>query len=787
MISIGWLMSNIMLLDFLGIGEAIMKTVYWILLLIATAPYTVAAFGFKIFLILAEGQLIGSDSYQMLVNNIYAILGVVMLFIVAFMLLKLMINPEESKGATAIKKIVVNLITSIIGISLISPAFGFAYDVQKAVLDNNTIGKVFGGSFSKGNNDVTTGAYDIVNGVWLAFLTPVEKSGTKCDKLDTYDKIKNCYESIRFDKTSMLITTQKVLTNGSFSGYLNAPQALHDGDVSFDFIMSLIGGLLLVYISVSYCFDMGLRLVKLAFYQVIAPIPLLLRIIPDGKMSGVFGNWVKITVTCFMEVFVRILVLYFCVFLCGAITESDFLSGVLSEHGIFTYFFTKAFIFMGLITFMRQAPKLISEVTGIDSGNMKLGIKDKLAAGGAFTAGAIIGGGATAFARNAVNAGKNTVNKFKDIKGKTGKDKAKAIGGAALSALRGAGSIAAGTVSGQFRSGKAGLNAKSFGDMKSSAGKGAQSAVNARDKRASYKAAHGGTMLGAVGGHFKDAYSGAKAWAGMDMNDSELGYYSIAAQSSDSFLSMSESTYKKKPEYIEQSAKAKAAQQRISILTMETKTIDEQIAALQAQKKGANSRQSKILDSEIRTLQGRKVSIGRESDALNAEISILDNMQVDMAFKKRDVVALAATKLAVDQKTNYSGDAKLQNVYSNAMYEAFEIKMGPDTKTETISVDWINPDTGQTEKRNEKVFKFKELDEKGNMVDKTVRLSMDETSILDALLTGGAIDEKWISKENIKKVQEAIDKANIGRQHEKSLKEREHVIKTGNRSIDKKD
>ena len=537
MISIGWLMSNIMLLDFLGIGEAIMKTVYWILLLIATAPYTVAAFGFKIFLILAEGQLIGSDSYQILVNNIYAILGVVMLFIVAFMLLKLMINPEESKGATAIKKIVVNLITSIIGISLISPAFGFAYDVQKAVLDNNTIGKVFGGSFSKGNNDVTTGAYDIVNGVWLAFLTPVEKSGTKCDKLDTYDKIKNCYESIRFDKTSMLITTQNVLKNGSFSGYLNAPQALHDGDVSFDFIMSLIGGLLLVYISVSYCFDMGLRLVKLAFYQVIAPIPLLLRIIPDGKMSGVFGNWLKITITCFMEVFVRILVLYFCVFLCSAIKTSDYLDSVLVNHGFLTVQFTKAFIFMGLITFMRQAPKLISEVTGIDSGNMKLGIKDKLAAGGAFTAGAIIGGGATAFARNAVNAAPmigqsatNTANKFKQIKGATGvKGKAKALGsalksslGTAGTVLKGAGSVAAGTASAQIRSGKAGLNAKSFGDMKSSAGKGAQGAVDARNKRAKYKAEHNGTIRGSMEGHFLDGLEKAKRWAGIEPDYSLL-------------------------------------------------------------------------------------------------------------------------------------------------------------------------------------------------------------------------------------------------------------------------
>ena len=34
--------------------------------------------------------------------------------------------------------------------------------------------------------------------------------------------------------------------------------------------------------------------------------------------------------------------------------------------------------------FMRQAPKLFSDITGIDSGNMKLGLKNKLKDGGFF-------------------------------------------------------------------------------------------------------------------------------------------------------------------------------------------------------------------------------------------------------------------------------------------------------------------------------------------------------------------------------------------------------------------
>lgn len=113
----------------------------------------------------------------------------------------------------------------------------------------------------------------------------------------------------------------------------------------------------------------------------------MLRVIPEGKLSGSFGKWVQITVTCYLEVFIRIFVLYFCVYLCIAIASSDFLNNSVWQYGFMTWLFTKAFIFMGLITFMKQAPKLISDITGIDSGNMKMGIKDKLKEGGLFTAG----------------------------------------------------------------------------------------------------------------------------------------------------------------------------------------------------------------------------------------------------------------------------------------------------------------------------------------------------------------------------------------------------------------
>ena len=86
---------------------------------------------------------------------------------------------------------------------------------------------------------------------------------------------------------------------------------------------------------------------------------------------------------------------------------------------------------------------------------------------------------------------------------------------------------------------------------------------------------------------------------------------------------------------------------------------------------------------------------------------------------------------------------------------------------------------GTTEKRNQRIL----VDQNGNDI---IRMSVDETSILDAMLSGGEVKDEWINEDNVVHIQEAIDKANIGRQHIKTTKEREHIVRTGNRSTDKK-
>lgn len=313
--------------------------------------------------------------------------------------------------------------------------------------------------------------------------------------------------AITYDEYTWEMAQYEMITTGEFNRITSFAENITGGELHYTPVISTIAAIFLLYMMFSFCLDLGVRAVKLIFFQLMAPICFLISVIP--KKKDLLNNWFKLVLTTWLEVFVRI----FCV--CGVVLFISMLDYDSLKNNFST--FATAILILGIVTFAKQLPKLFSQVTGIDSGNMKLGIKEKLAEGGAFTAGAIIGGGATAFARNAVNAGRNFMGNYeKDANGKWKRKKEVTNWDLIKSGISGAGSIAAGTASAQFRSGKAGLNAKSFGDMKKAASKGAKDAVQAREERALYKSRHGGNVVGAMVGHVTDAVDSVGMWAGFN-------------------------------------------------------------------------------------------------------------------------------------------------------------------------------------------------------------------------------------------------------------------------------
>lgn len=363
-------------MSILAIGETAINS---LLISLIGLIYEIIAMFFELFLSLSEIKTIDQNIYSKLLGNMYLLLTVVMLFMIAFGFLKAMVNPDDSKAEGESGKIVKNLVTSIIILVLLPTIFNFAFGFQNAVLSQNTIGKIFGNNFSTENkDDIKSSANSMANSVFTSFFTPTEIG---CGDEKT---LKGCQSNIKITEglfhsetnTSLYDVIQLVDKNGSFVTYSDFGYNVSEGEISFNFLMLFFGGLFFAYVILSFCLDLGLRLIKLLFYQIIAPIPVLLRVVPNDKLSSTFNSWLKLTITCYLEVFLRLFVVYFCVFLSSAFIQA--FDSTVTGTGFTVWLVGKAIIIISIVTFMLQAPKLIGEIFGVDSGNMKLGFKDKI-------------------------------------------------------------------------------------------------------------------------------------------------------------------------------------------------------------------------------------------------------------------------------------------------------------------------------------------------------------------------------------------------------------------------
>lgn len=513
-----------------------MSIVYNILLLIDGAIYNLIDYVYDIFNFLTGINIFSQSDYTEIVNRIYVILGLFMMFVLAYSLLKAIINPDDfAKGEHSFPNLIKNVIISLVIIVLLPMVFSAAFNIQNVILNNETIPRLILGPedyLDEVNSDAgKTMAINVFN----AFFHPNASFCTDGgdDKL-TNEEVAACKAKIMSSNFTWFLPStwgseeytladidDYVLNGASFTNYTQFSDAVAENQISYTPLVSTVAGIFLLYVLLNFCFDLAVRVVKLAFYQIIAPVPVICRILPGGSMKDVFSKWVKQVISIFIEVFIRVGIMYLGVFIINILVD-NFDSLNFGDLSFAQKNITKALLIMGVIIFIRQAPKLLGELLNLDTGGMKLGLMDKLAMGGGLVAAGAAGGLATTGIRNAVSGGRNVWNNARkipqNVKNAQGaRAKTKAIlggaGGVAGSLVGGALSTLAGAGSGLFRAGYAGLGAKNIKDMKGAVNKGAAGAAAAKAKRDSYKASHGNIFkVGA--GHVSDAVRSAGDYFG---------------------------------------------------------------------------------------------------------------------------------------------------------------------------------------------------------------------------------------------------------------------------------
>ena len=467
---------------------------------------------YKIFIALSKTNIFAASDYTAISGNIYKLLSIVMLFVLAYSILVKIVDPDSSKSGVDGKKTLQKLIISLILIVLVPTIFTFAFGLQDAIIESGVLTAVFTGNTVSTDESIKNGGNIMSVNSFNPFFISKTKDGDDLTNSSEYSTIIETDDSIgsyscKKGDCTLGQVREYALYTGHFGFFKAFARNIYDDEVDFQWLAALVTGVFLVYVMVSFCFDMALRICKLAFFQLVAPIAIFCNVIP--KMDDVFKKWLSNTAKTFLSVFTRIVVMNFGVYLVSLICNNNVIKLFSEDTGdTILNLLVKCFIIMGIVMFMRQAPKLLSDLFGFGDGDMKLGIKDKLKAGGAFVAGAAIGGGITGLTRNALNMAHN-------IK-EAGNDKAKR--NAAI--RKGIGSIGAGLTSGFTKGAWYAKDAGSVKDMKGSATKATNKTVENRMKRDNYTAAHSrgkgwlDDQYQVLKGHLEDSGVKIAGWAG---------------------------------------------------------------------------------------------------------------------------------------------------------------------------------------------------------------------------------------------------------------------------------
>ena len=133
-----------------------------------------------------------------------------------------------------------------------------------------------------------------------------------------------------------------------------------DGSFAFHFdgLIAIIVGAGVCYILVLFALDMAVRIFKLAFFELTAPISIVGYIAAGDK---IISSWFKEVGKTFLDVFIRIAAIAFYLFLINNLS-----SFMVDFEGKTWRYVLIAFLIIGMLIFAKQVPDMIGRIFGID-------------------------------------------------------------------------------------------------------------------------------------------------------------------------------------------------------------------------------------------------------------------------------------------------------------------------------------------------------------------------------------------------------------------------------------
>lgn len=338
--------------------------------------YKLMSLAFQVFIAVSEVNLFGDDGLRKMINQIFTVLGVVMLFIMAYEIILLIINPEKLSGENGAKRLVTKVLTSIILLILLPTIFNYMQLFQKNIIRSDVIGNLIMGtsSSSSGSFDLKKSGTKMSLSIATAFFYPAS-GGKEYSYLSCLDNtsIEICETYITTYNLALDNNDPSKLFSKELKDYIKSDDDESNGEREMRYIpfISTIAAGFAIYAIIAFSLDLGIRVAKLAFLQVVSPIPIAMNI---TEKESIFGSkWFGQLKETYLEVFMKLFVIYFSMYVISEFVPSLFTSFAASnEGGIIVQSLATVIVVLGILQFAKKGPELIKQLF-----NMELDISVK--------------------------------------------------------------------------------------------------------------------------------------------------------------------------------------------------------------------------------------------------------------------------------------------------------------------------------------------------------------------------------------------------------------------------
>lgn len=406
--------------------------VYWLLSII-----------YQIFFNVAGANILDGETVFKLFGRIQLILGVFMLFQLGMTIIRGLVDPDSfTDSKKGVGNLITRIITAMVLLACIVPIrmpnggnneyersvnnngllFGTLYSLQHRVLASNTIGKIILGndsglstnmnsSNSKSNSEaLAESSRKFTVGIFRSFfrinLVPEEnrkkhEDGKPDESFavnrlcgDNIDDQLEVYEDSDVEVQDLLdMVNEKCKPVDAEWWKPKWLPGVKRYVFAYNGLTSCLVSIFILVMLVSFTIDVAVRSIKLALLRLLAPIPIISYMNPNGKGDEAMKSWSGLVTSTYLDLFMRLSLIMFVIFIAQNIIDGGISLGINGDGPIGVM--SIIFIILGLFMFAKKAPKFVYDALGIkgEPGGLFSGMGTLLGAGA--VAAGMVGSAAT--------------------------------------------------------------------------------------------------------------------------------------------------------------------------------------------------------------------------------------------------------------------------------------------------------------------------------------------------------------------------------------------------------